>query len=109
MFPVEAFQRTIERFVSIAHQLEIPFHITGGSIGSAYGEPRLIQDIDIVVLPEIAEQRLDDFFSAIRKSDFLYAEQVMRQGVLKSERFQLLDTKESLKLDQLNHVFVNRE
>ena len=51
MFPVEAFQRTVEKFVSILTQLEIPFHITGGSISSAYGEPRLTQAIDLDVYP----------------------------------------------------------
>jgi hypothetical protein len=99
MFPVEAFQRTVERFVAILRRHEIPFHITGGSISSAYGEPRLTQDIDIVVSPEMAKKRLDDLIAAVSKSDFLYTEQVMRNGVLKGEMFQLLDTMESLKLD----------
>jgi hypothetical protein len=98
MFPVEAFQRTVERFVAILRRLEIPSHITGGSISSADGEPRLTQDIDIVVSPEMAKKRLDDLIAAVSKSDFLYAELVMRNGVLKEEMFQLLDTKESLKL-----------
>ncbi len=99
MFPVEAFQRTVERFVSILQPLEIPFHITGGSISSAYGEPRLTQDIDIVISPEIAKKRLEYLVEAISKSDFLYTEHVLRHGVLNGEMFQLLDTKESLKLD----------
>ena len=47
MFPVEAFERTIGKFVSIAAAIDLPFHLTGGSISSAYGEPRLTQDIDI--------------------------------------------------------------
>lgn len=51
MFPVEAFQQTIEKFVAIARQTSLPFHLTGGTISSAYGEPRLTQDIDIVVAP----------------------------------------------------------
>jgi len=65
MFPVEAFQRTVERFVAILRRHEIPFHITGGSIRSAYGEPRLTQDIDIVVSPEMAKKRLDDLIAAV--------------------------------------------
>ncbi len=46
MFPVEVFERTIGKFVKIASAIGIPFHLTGGSISSAYGEPRLTQDID---------------------------------------------------------------
>jgi hypothetical protein len=30
MFPVEAFQRTIEKFVQIASSIDLPFHLTGG-------------------------------------------------------------------------------
>ena len=41
MFPVEAFENTIGKFVAIAEAIGLPFHITGGSISSAYGEPRL--------------------------------------------------------------------
>ena len=44
MFPVEAFENTIGKFVAIAEAIDLPFHITGGSISSAYGEPRLTQD-----------------------------------------------------------------
>lgn len=62
MFPVEAFQQTLTKFVSILQILEIPFHITGGSISSAYGEPRLTQDIDIVVSPEIAKKTPRRFY-----------------------------------------------
>jgi hypothetical protein len=44
VFPVEAFENTIGKFVAIAEAIDLPFHITGGSISSAYGEPRLTQD-----------------------------------------------------------------
>ncbi len=99
MFPVEAFQRTVEKFTSILQRLEIPFHMTGGSVSSAYGEPRLTQDIDVVISPKVAKRRLDDFMEALSSSDFLYTPQVIRDGVLRGDMFQLLDTQESLKLD----------
>ncbi len=99
MFPVEAFQQTVTRFVSILQGLEIPFHITGGCISSAYGEPRLTQDIDIVISPVFAKKRIDDLINAVNGSAFLFTEQVVRTGILKGEMFQLLDVKESLKLD----------
>jgi hypothetical protein len=43
MFPVEAFERTISKFMAIAKAIGLSFHLTGGSISSAYGEPRLTQ------------------------------------------------------------------
>jgi len=99
VFPVEAFERTIEKFVAIAEATELPFHLTGGSISSAYGEPRLTQDIDIVVSPVIAKNRVDDLIDQFAASDFLFTESVVRQGVQAGELFQLLDKRESLKLD----------
>ena len=99
MFPVEAFERTIGKFVVIAEAIELPYHLTGGSVSSAYGEPRLTQDIDIVVSPEIAKRRLDRLIDQFASSDFLFTETVVRQAVRTGEMFQLLDQTESLKLD----------
>jgi hypothetical protein len=99
MFPVEAFERTIAKFVAIAKAIGLPFHLTGGSISSAYGEPRLTQDIDIVVSPEVARIRIDDLMEQLACSDFLFTERVLRQAVQSGNLFQLLDKTESLKLD----------
>ncbi|MCY2973324.1 MAG: nucleotidyl transferase AbiEii/AbiGii toxin family protein [Planctomycetota bacterium] len=99
MFPVEAFQRTIEKFVQIATAIELPFHLTGGSISSAYGEPRLTQDIDIVVSPTTAKQRVDDLIEQLVVSDFWFTEPVVRKAIQENDLFQLLDKSECLKLD----------
>jgi hypothetical protein len=99
LFPVEAFERTIGKFVAIAESISLPFHLTGGSISSAYGEPRLTQDIDIVVSPEVARTRIDDLVNELESSDFLFTERVVRQAVQSGNLFQLLDKTESLKLD----------
>ena len=99
MFPVEAFERSIGKFVAIAESIDLPFHLTGGSISSAYGEPRLTQDIDIVVSPDVAKRRVDDLVNKLVSSDFLFTESVIRQAVQCGDLFQLLDKSESLKLD----------
>lgn len=99
MFPVDAFQNTIGKFVAITEAIGLPFHITGGSISSAYGEPRLTQDIDIVVAPDVARNRIDDLIAQLVCSDFLFTERVVRQSVQCGDLFQLLDKTESLKLD----------
>lgn len=80
MFPVEAIENTIGKFVAIAEAIVLPFHITGGSISSAYGEPRLTQDqdIDIVVSPDVARIRIDDLINQLVRSDFLFTERVLR-------------------------------
>ena len=99
MFPVEAFERTIAKFVAIAESIGLPFHLTGGSISSAYGEPRLTQDIDIVVSPVVVKKRLEDLIARLSVSDFLFTENVVRQSIQSGDLFQLLDKTESLKLD----------
>lgn len=99
MFPVEAFSNTVGKFVTIAQSLELPFHLTGGAISSAYGEPRLTQDIDIVVSPQVAKLRTDDLVAELALSDFLFSETTVRKAIESGELFQLLDKTESLKLD----------
>lgn len=74
MFPVEAFSNTVGKFVTIAQSLELPFHLTGGSISSAYGEPRLTQDIDIVISPDVAKQRADNLVKQLVSADFLFGD-----------------------------------
>lgn len=49
MFPIEAFRGTVERFIEILRSLEIRHHLTGGVVSVIWGEPRLTQDIDIVI------------------------------------------------------------
>lgn len=99
MFPVEAFERSIGKFVAIAETLGLPFHLTGGSISSAYGEPRLTQDIDVVVSPDVAKRRVEDLVRQLACSDFLFTETAARKAIEAGELFQLLDKSESLKLD----------
>ncbi len=86
---VEAFERTILKFVVIAEAIDLRFHLTGGSISSAYGEPRLTQDIDIVVAPEIAKRRVDDLVRHLASSDFLFTEVAVRQAIQSGDLFQL--------------------
>jgi len=99
MFPVEAFQRTIDKFVQIASTIELTIHLTGGSISSAYGEPRLTQDIDIVVSPTIAKKRVDELIEELGTSDLWFTEPVVRKAIRENDLFQLLDKSECLKLD----------
>lgn len=99
MFPVETFQKTLSKFEAIAKAIELPFHLTGGAISSAYGEPRLTQDIDIVVSPEVSRRRIEDLIQLLKHSDFMFNEHVIRQAVRSGELFQLLDKTECLKLD----------
>lgn len=99
MFPVDIFAKTLAKFTAIIRQLGIRFHLTGGLTGTAYGEPRMTQDIDIVIDPEQAKLRCADLIRSLRQSSFLFSEDSLRRAIASGGMFQLLDQQECLKLD----------
>ena len=99
MFPVEIFQATLYKLTTVLDKHRIRYHLTGGLTGTAYGEPRMTQDIDVVVDPSRILAVLDDFVNSLATSDFMFHEPSVRRGVQKQGLFQLLDKRESLKLD----------
>ena len=99
MFPVEIFQVTLAKLTSILKRHQIRFHLTGGVTGTAYGEPRMTQDIDLVIDPKQSKQSIDGLVQSLAASDFMFDELTTRDAVDQGGMFQLLDTNESLKLD----------
>lgn len=99
MFPVAMFQQSVRKLTSILDRHKIRFHLTGGVTGTAYGEPRMTQDIDIVISPEDAKANLSDFIKSLRESDFMFAEPSLQKAIATTGMFQLLDGVESLKFD----------
>lgn len=99
MFPVDTFRTTLAKIFAIFRMYNIKFHLTGGITSIAYGEPRLTQDIDIVVDNEALKRHLHLFIESLHKSDFLFDEPAIRPAVDRKQMFQLLDSVEALKLD----------
>ena len=99
MFPIDTFRTTLEKIIEIFRTHKIKFHLTGGVTSIAYSEPRLTQDIDIVVDNGAIQKQLDLFLESLRNSDFLFDEPAVRIAVDKKQMFQLLDSVEALKLD----------
>lgn len=99
MFPLESFRSTLAKFVAILRQHDIAFHLTGGVTSISYGEPRMTQDVDLVIDNEAARGKLSELLASFENSDFLFDESAVRNGVHNHRMFQLLDTQESLKLD----------
>jgi Nucleotidyl transferase AbiEii toxin, Type IV TA system len=87
----------------------IRFHLTGGLTGTAYGEPRMTQDIDIVIDPIESSKRIDALLASLADSDFLYDESNVRRAIQTGGMFQLLDRRESLKLDLYPRELIDRE
>jgi hypothetical protein len=99
MFPVESFQLTLVKLARILQQHGIRYHLTGGMTSVAYGEPRMTQDIDIVVDPARSKVIVDDFLASLSTSDFMFHEAAVRQAIDRGGLYQLLDRVECLKLD----------
>lgn len=97
MFTVEAFRQTLRKFKALLSPYPIRFHLTGGVTGTAYGEPRMTQNIDVVIDPKQAQSVLDRLVNSLRQSDFLFDEPALRRAITECEMFQLLDRVESLK------------
>ena len=99
MFPVESFRQTIGKCVAILERRSIRFHLTGGITTVAYGEPRMTQDIDIVIDNQAVSSQLEPFIESLAQSDFMYDASAIRSAVARQGMFQLFDSVEALKLD----------
>ncbi|HUG18039.1 MAG TPA: hypothetical protein VMM56_03630 [Planctomycetaceae bacterium] len=65
----------------------------------AYIEPRLTQDVDLVIDREVAAQKIDSLMTALSQSDFFIEEQSVRSAIAEKRMFQLIDLVELLKVD----------
>jgi hypothetical protein len=99
MFPVDFFQNTLTKLVAILHQLSVRFHLTGGVTSVLYGEPRMTQDLDVVVDNPTLTAQLDAFLLLLRETDFLFDDVAVRHALNQQGMFQLFDSIEALKLD----------
>ena len=99
MYPVEVFQQTLDKLVAILQAHQIRFHLTGGLTGTAYGEPRMTQDIDVVIDPRQSQDKVDELVGSFENSDFMFDERSLRNAINSAGMFQLLDQTEVLKLD----------
>jgi len=55
-------------FISIMEQIPVDYFVTGSVASIVYGEPRLTNDIDLVV--HLREENIDDFIKAFPEDEF---------------------------------------
>lgn len=99
MYPAETFRETVAKLVAILDRFGVRFHMTGGAATIAYGEPRMTQDIDIVVDPQPLAANIMLFLEAVKATGFLVDEETVTKAVAEGGMFRLLDLGESLKVD----------
>jgi len=77
----------------------VRFHLTGGITSVAYGEPRMTQDVDVVVENAAMARAIEPFIAAATQADFLLDAETVRRAVADKSMFQLFDMAEALKID----------
>lgn len=99
VFPIEVFRQTLGRAVGVLESLGVSFHLTGGITSIAYSEPRMTQDIDLVIDPIATARVLDELLRGWRNAEFLLEEASAHAAVQRGGLFQLLDLEQALKID----------
>lgn len=99
MYPPDIFRHTVSRLVAILQRHGVRFHLTGGITSVAYGEPRMTQDVDVVVENAALARSLDRFITAATQTGFLLDAASVRRAVADRSMFQLFDMAEALKID----------
>lgn len=82
----------------ILRSLQIPHHFTGGVVSSFYGEPRLTQDIDVVVTLAANSDKVRELYKVLAKS-FAVNEPAMRDAIGRRSIFQALHNEHFIKVD----------
>ena len=88
---------TIRRIADLLDGLGVRYHCTGGLVASLYGEPRLTQDIDIVISIRSGPD-VERLISLLGK-DHIIDPNAIRDGVRRQTIFQALDGKTYIKTD----------
>ena len=99
MYPPDVFRGTLVRLLDVFERLGVRCHLTGGVVSVAYGEPRMTQDIDLVVDNAALARCLPAFLEAVAASGFMRDEESARAAVAARGMFQLFDEAEALKVD----------
>ena len=99
MFPTEGFQPTLSKLTAVLDRLRIRYHLTGGIATVAYGEPRMTQDVDLVLDPDRVLAVEDEFLDALARAGFHFGMPTARQAIASRQMFQLLDVDQVIKLD----------
>lgn len=105
----ESFQPALRKLVSLLDRFGIRFHLTGGIASVAYGEPRLTQDIDLVVDSERLVAVEDEFLAAVADAGFVFGEATVRRAIASGRMFQLLEPDEVVKLDLYSRCLIPGE
>ena len=83
--------------VDCFEKLKIPYFVTGAIASIAYGEPRLTNDIDIVV--DMSLTHIDAVKSCFSEKEFYLDKNSMREAINRRSQFNIIHPESGLKAD----------
>jgi hypothetical protein len=89
----------LRRTIEVLEGLGIRYAIVGSVASAAYGEPRLTQDIDVIV--EIAAAHVPRLLEAFPDSDFYLSPEAARAAIMGGGQFNVIHPESGNKIDFL--------
>lgn len=87
----------LRRVVDALREIEVPYFVTGATATIAYGEPRLTNDIDVVV--RLGSARIEAFCEQFDPDEFYLDEEAVSRAVESRASFNLIHPSSGLKVD----------
>jgi hypothetical protein len=89
----------LRHLVNALGRLEIPYMVVGSLASGAYGEPRMTQDIDVVL--DLRDQQVVALCQAFASDEFYVSEQAAREAVRRGGQFNIIHSVSGNKIDLL--------
>ena len=87
----------LRHVVTVLERLELRYFVTGSIASIYYGEPRLTNDIDVVV--DLSKERLQELCVAFDPEEFYLSEEAALRAVKRRGTFNILHPSSGLKVD----------
>jgi hypothetical protein len=94
----EGLPETMERIVANLERLGPRFHFTGGVAASYYGDPRLAQDLDLVIQLEVGRPETQGLLDRLA-SGYIIHEPAAMEAIRSKGFFQVIDEESLVKID----------
>ncbi|SRR5579883_354788 len=89
---------TMQRIATILEDLGLRYHFTGGLAATYYGDPRLTQDVDLVIQLEVGQPVTKALLNRL-SSGYLIHEQAAMEAIQSQSIFQAIDEESMVKID----------
>lgn len=87
----------LKKMIDVFEAIGIPYFVTGSVASMAWGEPRLTNDIDMVV--DLKSQQISAFVSAFPSDEYYISEDMIREAIERHGQFNIIHPASGLKVD----------